>query len=136
MKILFIAGFGPIVQKSPDSRKLYMDTLGIAFKEEDGGYLHTEKIEGAKSFALWPLEHAAESCFGEPQWPEDLPKPSSWMEFDVDDVEAATRELMEKGYRVLVNNRREPWGQDVTRFLSPEGILVGLTMTPWLRNAD
>ncbi|PLP37801.1 glyoxalase, partial [Klebsiella variicola] len=26
-----------------------------------------------------------------------------------------------------------PWGQTVTRLLSPEGLLAGLTVTPWLR---
>ena len=31
------------------------------------------------------------------------------------------------------DNRKEPWGQTVTRLLSPEGILIGITLTPWLR---
>ena len=38
-----------------------------------------------------------------------------------------------RGYRLLVSNRTEPWGQVVSRLLSPEGLLVGLTMTPWMR---
>jgi hypothetical protein len=33
----------------------------------------------------------------------------------------------------LVSARKEPWGQIVTRLLSPEGILVGVTFTPLLR---
>ena len=28
-----------------------------------------------------------------------------------------------------------PWGQTVTRLLSPEGLLTGVTFTPWLRDA-
>ena len=35
--------------------------------------------------------------------------------------------------RMLVETRVEPWGQTVSRLLSPEGILVGLVITPWLR---
>jgi hypothetical protein len=31
LKVLFIVGFGPIVQDK-GSRKLYRDTLGVAFK--------------------------------------------------------------------------------------------------------
>src|ERR1051326_3832850 len=64
IKVLFIAGFGPIVRNASVSRNLYNQTLGIAFKEEDGDYLHTEALEGAKTFALWPLSQAAQSCFG------------------------------------------------------------------------
>ena len=41
VKVLFIAGFGPIVRDTTESRKLYGDTLGIPFKEESGEYLHT-----------------------------------------------------------------------------------------------
>ena len=132
-RILFIAGFGPIVPAGEASRKLYSDTLGIRFKEETGGYLHTESLEGAKSFALWPLSEAAHSCFGRDSWPGHIPVPQAWLEFDVDDVEKATAELEAQGVRMLIKNKTEPWGQTVSRFLSPEGLLVGLTFTPVLR---
>ena len=133
MKVLFIAGFGPITADVEGSRRLYEDALGITFKLEDGEYRHTEELKGAGSFAVWPLEQAAESCFGAKDWPADLPRPQAWLEFDVDDVAAATGEMEARGYRLLVANRTEPWGQVVSRLLSPEGLLVGLTMTPWMR---
>jgi hypothetical protein len=60
--------------------------------------------------------------------------PQGWIEFDVDDVAAATAELEAGGYQVLVSNKVEPWGQTVTRLLGPEGLLVGITHTPSLRN--
>jgi hypothetical protein len=134
MKVLFIAGFGPVAAGVEESRRLYEDVLGITFKIEDGDYRHTEELAGAKTFAVWPLSQAAESCFGSSEWPSDIPAPQAWLEFDVDDVEAATKELEERGYRLLVRNRTEPWNQVVTRLLSPEGLLVGVTMTPWLRD--
>lgn len=115
------------------SRELYVNTLGVNFKEEDGGYIHTEKMEGSKSFAVWPIEQAAESCFGKDKWPPEFPVPKAWLEFDVDDVEAATEELKQKGWKVLLENRLEPWGQKVSRFLDPDGILVAVTYSPWLR---
>ncbi len=133
MKILFVAGFGPIVPEGAGSLGLYRDVLGISFKEEDGGYFHTEQLAGAKTFALWPLNQAAESCFGSPRWPADVPVPQAWLEFDVEDLGAATAELQAAGFRVLVADREEPWGQRVTRLLSPESLLVGLTVTPWMR---
>lgn len=133
IKILFIAGFGPVVREGDASRNLYHQALGIGFKEEDGGYLHTEAMKGANSFALWPLAHAAQSCFGKDAWPEEIPAPQAWLEFDVESVETATAELEARGYAMIVKNRKEPWGQTVSRFLSPEGILVGMTFTPWMR---
>ena len=133
LKVLFIAGFGPIVSDTAESRKLYREVLGIPFKEEAGGYLHTEAVPGAKSFALWPLSQAAQSCFGKDSWPKDIPAPQAWLEFDVDSVEKATAVLESGGYRMLLKIKKEPWGQIVSRFISPEGILVGITFTPWMR---
>jgi hypothetical protein len=49
IKVLFIAGFGPIVREAAASRKLYGQALGINFKEESGNYLHTEALKGAKT---------------------------------------------------------------------------------------
>jgi catechol 2,3-dioxygenase-like lactoylglutathione lyase family enzyme len=133
IKILFIAGFGPIVRDVAESRKLYREVLGISFKEETDGYLHTEALRGAKSFALWPLSQAAQSCFGKGSWPDNIPVPQAWLEFDVDSVEKATAHLESRGYRMLIKNKKEPWGQTVSRFISPEGLLVGITFTPLLR---
>ena len=133
MKVLFVAGFGPIATDVPSSRRSYGDGLGLQF-EEDGDYLHTENVDGAKTLAVWPLTQAAESCFDSPEWPADLPVPQAWIEFDVEDIEAATAELEAAGHRLLVANREEPWGQKVSRFLSPEGLLVGVTVTPWMRS--
>ena len=133
IKILFIAGFGPIVRDIATSRSLYSQTFRIPFKEEEGGYLHTEDLDGAKSFALWPLDQAAQSCFGRNTWPDDTPAPQAWLEFDVESVEAATTELESQGYRMLVKNKKEPWGQTVSRFIGPEGLLIGITFTPTMR---
>ena len=133
LKVLFIAGFGPIVRDSAESRKLYGEVLGIRFKEESGGYLHTDAVSGARHFALWPLSQAAQSCFGKDSWPEYIPAPQAWLEFDVESVEEATAALESAGYRMLVKDRKEPWGQTVSRFLSPEGLLVGVTYTPSIR---
>jgi hypothetical protein len=133
VKVLFIAGFGPIVPDAAASRKLYSQNLGISFKEESGGYLHTEAMQGAKTFALWPLSQVAQSCFAKDSWPDDIPVPQAWLEFDVDNVEKATRELEAQGYQMLVKSKKEPWGQTVSRFIGPEGLLIGITFTPLMR---
>ncbi len=135
INVLFVAGFGPVVRDRSASRALYADTLGITFEEEAGNYLHTEALAGVKTFALWPLDQAAKSCFGKDSWPDDVPAPHGWLEFDVENVEEATAALEAQGYRLLVKNRKEPWGQIVSRLLSPEGLLLGVTFTPALRAA-
>jgi len=122
MKILFVAGFGPVVRDIGESRNLYSEALGIPFTEETGGYLHTET-----------LAEAAQACFGSNRWPDNVQVPQAWLEFDVDDVQMATKHLESKGYQLLVKNKKEPWGQSVTRFISPEGLLVGVTFTPSMR---
>ncbi len=133
INVLFVAGFGPIVRDPAASRKFYSEALGLQFKEDSNGYLHTGALDGVKHFALWPLAQAAESCVGTEQWPDDPPVPQAWIEFDVDDIEKATAELTSQGYKLLVATRKEPWGQIVTRLLGPEGLLVGITHTPSMR---
>ncbi len=133
MKVLFIAGFGPIPDDLNPSRKLYANDLGIKFNEYEGGYMHGQNIDGCKGFAIWPLSLAAEDCFGTRVWPAEIPRPQAWLEFEVEDVKEASEEMKGKGYKLLVDSFKETYGQTVSRFLSPEGILVGLVVTPWLR---
>src|ERR1019366_1104420 len=116
MRILFVAGFGPIVKDQTLSESLYLDALGLPL-EKDGNYLHTGKLKGVKHFALWPLSQAAESCFGTKTWPKEIPTPQAWIEFDVEDIKEATEELQEKGYKLLVSAKKEPWKQIVTRMI-------------------
>ena len=126
LDVLFIAGFGPVPRNVGDSKALYQETLGLPIKPMEGNEDYLLAEHGALD--------GAQSCFGTEVWPADIPAPQSWIEFEVADLDSATRVLREKGYALLVENRLEPWGQSITRFLSPEGILVGLSITPWLRD--
>lgn len=134
MNVLFVAGFGPIIQDDAASREFYTEVLGIPFEEGENGYLHTDALAGVKHFALWPLSQAAESCFSTDTWPNDILTPQAWIEFDVEDVDEATATLEAAGYRLLVSAREEPWGQTVTRLIGSDGLLVGITHTPWMRD--
>jgi hypothetical protein len=134
LKVLFVAGFGPVSPDPKASRALYLETLGLPIEPmpDNPDYLHGG-MNGVKHFAVWPLAQAAQSCFGADAWPASVPAPNSWIEFDVEDVGTASEALKARGYELLVDNRKEPWGQTVTRLLSPEGVLVGVTFTPWMR---
>lgn len=135
MKISFVAGFGPIVPDPPTSRSFYSRNLGIELEEAAPGYFATDDLDGVRAFALWPLSQAAESCFGTGAWPAELPVPQAWIEFDLESAAAvgeAADELVTAGHRLLRAAGAEPWGQTVARLQSPEGLLVGLTFTPWM----
>jgi catechol 2,3-dioxygenase-like lactoylglutathione lyase family enzyme len=135
MKIAFVAGFGPIIRDADPARAFWERGLGIRLEEAAPGYFTNDDLEGVKAFALWPLAQAAESTFGQATWPPDLPEPQAWLELDVesaDAVSAAVDELAAEGHRVLRGAHEEPWGQTTSRLLSPEGLLVGITFTPWM----
>jgi catechol 2,3-dioxygenase-like lactoylglutathione lyase family enzyme len=131
MNVLFCTGFAPIVRDPEPSLLFYRDALGLPLG--DGEYPSTSEIDGLKHFGLWRLADAARSCFDVAQWPPELPVPQGCVEFEVDDLPAATNELRARGAKVLVGPRSEPWGQQVTRLLSPEGLLIGVTITPGLK---
>jgi hypothetical protein len=138
MKVSFVAGFGPIVPDVESSRAFWGAGLGIALEEAAPSYWTNDDLDGVKAFALWPLAQAAESCFGTATWPSELPAPQAWIEFDVESVEAvaeAVAELQAAGHRLLRDAQQEPWGQTTSRLLSPEGLLVGITYTPWMHRA-
>jgi catechol 2,3-dioxygenase-like lactoylglutathione lyase family enzyme len=132
MNVLFISSFAPIVTDRAATKRLYVDTFGLELEDADG-YLHSESVGGVKHFGLWPLEQAAEACFGQKEWPSNVPQPQASIEFEVDDVAEAAKELEDRGYQLLHGARTEPWGQTVARLLSPEGLIVGVSYVPSMR---
>ncbi len=133
MEILFVAGFSPIVDDMPASKRLYIDALNLPL---EGDYPMTEKLDGVKHFGLWSLSDAAKSCFGTDEWPSSIPVPQANIEFEVADVDAAAKELEAKGYELLHPAKVEPWKQTIARLISPEGLIVGLSYTPWFHESD
>ena len=134
MKVSFVAGFGPIVRDTAESRS-WWSALGLELHEIAPDYWGLDELGGVNAFALWPLAQAAQNTFGTPDWPADLPTPQAWIEFDVgsaEEVADAARELEDKGHRLLRATTTEEWGQTTARLMSPEGLLVGVTYTPWM----
>ena len=138
MKVSFVAGFGPIVPDVVVSRSFWGERLGIGLKEAAPDYWTNDDLDGLRAFALCPLSQAAQSTFRTDAWPEDLPVPQAWLELDVESAEAvrdAVAELEAAGYRLLRGAEEEPWGQTTSRLQSPEGLLVGITYTPWMHGS-
>jgi catechol 2,3-dioxygenase-like lactoylglutathione lyase family enzyme len=140
MKILFISSMAIVTPDPAQSRKLFVDTLGLPLKRHEGDdYYFSESIDGSKHFGVWPLSQAAEACFGTREWPADRPIPQACIEFEVEDLDsvaAAAQELQEKGYALLHGPRTEPWGQTVACLLTLEGAIVGISYAPWMHKAD
>ena len=136
MDILFVAGFSPIAPDPAAGAAFYRDTLGLPLETVSGDYVAVDGFGGAKHFGVWPLADVAQSCFGEPHWPADIPAPQATVEFEVVDVAAAAEELAVAGHALIHEARTEPWGQTVARLLGPEGLLVGLCHTPWLHEGN
>lgn len=134
MNIKFVAGFAPIVTDLDASRKFYKELLSVPIEFEEGSdYTATDDMDGLRHFGLWTLRDAARSVFDQDAWPSDIPIPQGTIEFDVDDVAEAVSELKAKGAEILQDTRVEPWGQTTARLLSPEGLLIGITYTPWMQ---
>ena len=116
MDVQFIASIAVIAPDPSVSRRFYVDALGLPLMGSEDDYLHSEDIDGSKSFGVWPLTQAAQACFGTPDWPADRPVPQASIEFEVADadaVEVGADELKEKGFTLLHEAHTEPWGQTV-----------------------
>jgi len=135
MDVRFIASFSVVTGRPAENRRLFVEDLGLPLAG-DGDYVYSEQVPGAKHFGVWPLDQAAQACFGSERWPQDRPIPQACVEFEVDDVEAAARELEQGGYRLLHPARTEPWNQTIARLQTDDGLLVGVCYTPWLRESS
>jgi catechol 2,3-dioxygenase-like lactoylglutathione lyase family enzyme len=133
MDVLFVASVAVITADPPRSRQLFIDALGLPLEGEGDGYYSSGNIPGSKHFGLWPLREAAQACFGTSRWPAGRVAPQASIEFEVADAEsvaAAEAELQDAGYELLHPARTEPWGQTVTRLLTEDGLIVGISYAP------
>jgi catechol 2,3-dioxygenase-like lactoylglutathione lyase family enzyme len=139
MNVLFIASIAVVVADPPPSRKLLINVLGLPLEGEGDGYYSSGNIPGSNHFGIWPLSQAAEACFGTPEWPADRVIPQASIEFEVEDVDAvaaAGDELRQAGFELLHPPRTEPWGQTVTRVLTQDGLILGISYAPAFHRED
>ena len=136
MDVVFVASVAVIAPDSAQSRKLYVDALGLPLAAAEGSeYWHSEELAGTRHFGIWPLREAAQACFERPEWPAHLSVPQASIEFELADaqaVDAAAGELEDRGFALLHAPREEPWGQTVARLLTAEGLVVGISFAPAL----
>src|SRR5215471_4772193 len=139
MNVLFITSVAVVAADPPRSRQLFMDALGLPLEGEGDGYYSSGSIRGSKHFGVWPLSQAAEACFGTPAWPAGRPIPQASIEFEVENADAvasAGGELQRAGFELLHAARTEPWGQTVTRLLTGDGLIIGISYAPSLHEEE
>ncbi|MCD9154136.1 VOC family protein [Aeromicrobium duanguangcaii] len=133
-----MAGVTVITSDPAHDQRLFAETLGLPLRppvtDPDSEYVYSEEVAGTKHFGVWPLREAARACFGQDTWPDTHRVPQATIEFEVDDVESAARELTDRGYRLVHEARTEPWQQVVARFQSADGLLIGVCFTPWMHD--
>jgi hypothetical protein len=94
-------------------------------------------FRAASTLAYGRSRRRRRRAFGTPQWPADRLVPVASIEFEVQDAEAvaaAGGELQRAGFELLHPARTEPWGQTVTRLLTQDGLIVGISYAPSLHD--
>jgi catechol 2,3-dioxygenase-like lactoylglutathione lyase family enzyme len=136
MNVSFVSSVAVVAADPAANRKLFVDAIGLPLRPAADGsdYYLSEDVGGVRHFGVWPLAEAAQACFGTADWPADRTRPQASIEFEVESAEAVTpagAELENAGFELLHPTREEPWGQTVTRVLSPDGVIVGISFAPW-----
>lgn len=117
----------------PRSRELFIDVLGLPLEGEGDGYYSSGSVAGSHHFGIWPLSQAAEARFATAEWPADRVIPQASIEFEVEDVDAvaaAGDEQRQAGFELMHPPRTEPWGQTVSRLLTDDGLIIGISYAP------
>jgi len=113
----------------------YRHDLGLEVDDSVSADYASVKIPGVIHFGLWSRQAAAEATFGD-RSAVDRVTPGLTIEFEVDEVPAASQALEGRGIKLLHGPKTEPWGQTTARFALPSGALCGIAETPWARRID
>jgi hypothetical protein len=92
MNVLFIASMSVVAADPPQSRKLFVDALGLPLEKYDADeYYSSERIPGSKHFGVWPLSQAAEACFGTRRG-----RPAGWSPRHLSSSRSRTQKLSQR----------------------------------------
>ena len=127
-----IAGLAEIVEDVNEALKFYRNMLGLEVKEQDGDNYAIIAVPGVLHFGVWNRRHAAEATYGSRDAATRVPLGFT-LEFEVDSVEEASKQIESHGRELAHAPREEPWGQKTFRMISPGGSLLGFAETPWAR---
>ena len=130
--IRHVAGVGEIVEDVEAAVAFYRDVLGLEVEHESGNDYAEVKVTGINHYGLWGRRAAAESILGDANLADQVPLGFA-MGFEVDSVEEDSVAATGRGLALIQQPKSEPWGQVVSRFLLPSGLVGELSETPWAR---
>lgn len=130
--IRHVAGIADIVEDLDAAVRFYRDVLGLPVKYGQGESYAEIEIGGILHFGIWSREGAAEATLGDSAAVDRVPLGFT-VGFEVDAVEPSSQTMVERGWQMVQPAKKEPWGQIISRFLSPSGALCEVSETPRAR---
>ncbi|RYY28928.1 MAG: glyoxalase [Chitinophagaceae bacterium] len=113
---------GIITQKLQETKTFYTKTLGfgVTFENEFYLLLHTPGKEAELSFLL-PNHPSQQPLFQKPFNGQGM-----YLTIEVDDVDKLYEELKQKGIKIQIDIRDEPWGDRHFAITDPNGIGIDI----------
>lgn len=133
--IRHVAGVGEIVEDVDAAVAFYRDVLGLEVEYDGEGAYADVKVSGIAHYGLWDRRAAAESILGDRALADQVPLGFA-LGFEVDAVDADSTTAEQRGLALIQQPKTEPWGQVVSRFLLPSGLVGEFSETPWARTLD
>jgi catechol 2,3-dioxygenase-like lactoylglutathione lyase family enzyme len=123
---------GIITTQIEKTRRFYTENLhfGVTFENEFYLLMHTPNHQGEISFLL-PNHPSQQPIFQKPFAGQGM-----YLTIEVDDVDAIYRELKQKGVKIEIEIRDEPWGDRHFAIVDPNGIGIDIVKysSPETRN--
>ncbi|MGN7785814.1 VOC family protein [Niabella sp. 22666] len=113
---------GIITEKLPETKIFYTKTLGfgITFENEFYLLLHTPDKAAEISFLL-PDHPSQQPLFQKPFQGQGM-----YLTIEVDDVDKIYQDLKQKGIKIEIDIRNEPWGDRHFAIKDPNGIGIDI----------
>jgi len=113
---------GIITEKLAETKSFYTQTLGfgVTFENEFYILLHTPNKEAEISFLL-PNHPSQKPLFHKPFQGQGM-----YLTIEVEDVDKIYRELKQKGIKIEIEIRNEPWGDRHFAIQDPNGIGIDI----------
>lgn len=111
---------GIITEKLKETKEFYMQMLdfGVTFENEFYILLHTPNKEAEISFLL--LNHPSQK----PLFHQPFQGKGMYLTIEVEDVDKVYQELKNKGVKIEIEIRDEPWGDRHFAIQDPNGISI------------
>ncbi len=107
---------GTIISKLQETKEFYTQTLGFSVKFENDWFILLEKEGRELAFMLPNLDFQHKIFHGE------LQGQGTWIAMEVEDLEGEYERIKNSNIEILVELRKEDWGETHFTIADPNGI--------------